>query len=286
MIYVRLWAVRPGGDIQMSDLPGASVFLFLAGFLAAKLLLPYLFSMLTHERALKKNWFGKLIPGMAGIVFPLIITLVSIPLAVAGPGKTNFLLYLFAVFGAALLGFVDDMLGDSDPKGLKGHFYYFWRQKKCSTGLLKALGSGVIAVWIVLYLKSENIVVDWLLLLLTINLINLMDLRPGRALKVIILIFILALFLPLDDYRLLAITAGVILAYLRYDLQGMVMLGDSGSNTLGMIAGLVLLEAPVMIKAVLVILLALLHAAAEKYSFSRVIDDNRWLKKIDGWGRK
>lgn len=270
----------------MSGRTMAGVFFFLAGFITAKLVLPYLLNLLTDEKALKKNWRGKRIPGMTGIIFPLIISVAGIPLAAAAAGDNNFVLYLFAVFGTAMLGLLDDMLGDAGPKGLKGHLSFFWRQRKISTGLLKAVGSGVIAGWVVLAIKSESIVVDWLLLLLTINLINLLDLRPGRALKATLLVFILALLLPLSDYRLLAVTSGVILAYLRYDLLGLVMLGDAGSNTLGMIAGLALLDAPVAVKTGLVLVLALLHAAAERYSFTRLIDGNKWLKKMDEWGRK
>jgi len=269
----------------LKNLSGTGIILFLVSFLAAKLLLPYFFDLLTHDKALKKNWHGKLIPGTAGVVFPVIISLVSLPLAAAGPVKTEFLIYLYAIFATAMLGLLDDIIGDSGPKGLKGHLGYLWRNKRISTGLVKAVGSGIITLWVVLYIKSVNIIIDWLLLLLTINLINLLDLRPGRALKATIIIFLFALLLPLQDYRLLTITAGVIMAYIRFDLRGLVMLGDSGSNTLGMIAGLVLLQAGAVVKTVLVILLVLVHAVSEKYSFSKIIEGNTWLKKIDEWGR-
>lgn len=264
--------------------PFLYLLLLSAGYLVAKYLLPFFFVVLQEAGAVKKNWQERFIPSMAGLSFPLLLTLVFLPLLFFEQTGSVLLVSLFAVYGAAFLGLLDDALGDSGPRGLRGHFLLLWRQKKISTGVIKALGSGAIALWVVF--SQEGGLLDWLLILLSVNFINLLDLRPGRAVKGTAFLLFLSLFLSLSDYRLLAATAGILLAYTRYDLQGLVMLGDTGSNTLGMICGLVLMPAPATAKAVLVAMLALFHLLAEKYSFSVLIEKNALLRGLDRWGRE
>jgi UDP-N-acetylmuramyl pentapeptide phosphotransferase/UDP-N-acetylglucosamine-1-phosphate transferase len=259
--------------------------LFGGGFLAAGFLLPFFLDTASVPAALKPNWRGKLIPGTAGLVFPVLLSLVCLPLVQNGARDKSLIIFMFAVYGAAFLGLVDDMMGDAGPRGLTGHFGRLFRKRKISTGVVKALGTGVIALWVVLYEQGSTMGLDWLLLLLCVNFINLLDLRPGRAVKGTIFLFALSLLLPIGDYRFLSAAAGILIAYARYDLRGEVMLGDTGSNALGMAAGLVLLQAPFLAKLLLAAGLMVFQLACEKYSFSRIIEKNEWLRKIDRWGR-
>jgi UDP-N-acetylmuramyl pentapeptide phosphotransferase/UDP-N-acetylglucosamine-1-phosphate transferase len=258
--------------------------LFSGGYLAARLFLPSFFLILSEFGALKKNWQGVFIPGMAGLAFPLIIGMVSMPILILGLLEPSEYVFLLAILLISLLGLLDDFLGDTGPKGLKGHFTYSWQQRRLTTGIIKAIGTGMVALGIVFYLKLG--VLEWLLLTLAVNTINLLDLRPGRAIKGTGLLLVLALFFSLQNYWLICITSGILIAYARYDLHGLVMLGDTGSNALGMITGLVLLQAPYLIKVLLVIFLSIFHVLAEKYSFSVIIERYTLLRRIDQWGQR
>jgi UDP-GlcNAc:undecaprenyl-phosphate GlcNAc-1-phosphate transferase len=92
-------------------------------------------------------------------------------------------------------------------------------------------------------LEDWRYVADVLLLILATNLGNLLDLRPGRAEKALGLLAVgLCLgawtFAPLE---LLGIFAGPVLVGAWLTLRETAMLGDTGSNLIGAIAGVWLL---------------------------------------------
>lgn len=268
----------------MRNMPIIYFFLFVLSYLTARALLPAIFVLLADLGAVKKNWQGQVIPCVAGIAFPLIVLLVSLPIFIYKPVESKMNVYVLALMGVCLLGLLDDTYGDLGPKGLKGHFRYLWQYKKPTTGVLKAAGTAIIAAWAVY--KLEAGLLEWLLLLLNVNTINLLDLRPGRAVKGTAFLLIPAFIWTLQDYTLFSIAGGLLVAYAGYDLSGQVMLGDTGSNTLGLISGLVLLGLPVYAKLMLVLLFAGFHLLTEIYSFSLIIERSHILRKIDRWGQK
>jgi hypothetical protein len=115
-------------------------------------------------------------------------------------GAVPFLL----VVGALAFGFADDIWGGSVDKGFKGHLRALF-EGRLTTGMLKMLGIGALAFvsatgiagsignldsavgdstgWV----SGGYIALAWLLatavIALAANLVNLTDLRPGRALK-------------------------------------------------------------------------------------------------------
>ena len=92
------------------------------------------------------------------------------------------------ILGVALLGLLDDMLGrgaaDDTPRGWRGHARAV-AGGRLSTGAIKAAGAFGLAAFAVSGLGREwpGYLVDLALLLLTTNLFNLLDLRPGRVEK-------------------------------------------------------------------------------------------------------
>jgi UDP-GlcNAc:undecaprenyl-phosphate GlcNAc-1-phosphate transferase len=108
------------------------------------------------------------------------------------------------VIGAAALGLADDVFGGGDAKGFRGHLAAL-RHGRLTTGMLKMLGIGLIALVSATgiastigrfdpmvdastgWLQGAYTVLAWvaatLVIALTANLVNLTDLRPGRALK-------------------------------------------------------------------------------------------------------
>ena len=189
------------------------------------------------------------------------------------------------------IGLVDDVAGESEVKGFRGHFGHLF-QGQLTTGLLKVflISAAVFFILInreyVQVLQPVLLLQDLLLFLLLINLFNLLDLRPGRTVKffyfslLLMVIFIsgfrkfLPVILPL---------AVVLVPYLYFELTEKIMLGDSGAAFLGAVIGYGLLFWETTAgKTILLFLLLILNLLAEKYSFSEVIAGNRFLSWLDG----
>src|SRR5205823_11650957 len=115
----------------------------------------------------------------------------------------------------------------------------------------------------------------------TANLVNLLDLRPGRALKAGLVIGA-----PLGG-PLAAGPVGACAGLLPADLGEQVMLGDAGANALGALLGVALAaRTGTAGRAVLLAGLAGLTAASERVSFTRVIESTPGLRELDALGRR
>lgn len=227
----------------------------------------------------RQNYRGHLVPTGFGLTFVFTSVLV---LVARGQGLSLLLAVLLLFF--ALLGLVDDFLGDGSVKGLRGHF----GQGRISTGTCKALGGICFALAISLQLSRGwlEVVVSTILVASAANFLNLLDLRPGRAGKAFIIFALPFIFLaPLDRDPLLWLL-GAVAGYLPWDLREKVMMGDTGSNSLGATLGLVTaMILPTMAKILVVVVLVALNLLAEQISFSRVIERNRFLNFLDRLGR-
>jgi UDP-N-acetylmuramyl pentapeptide phosphotransferase/UDP-N-acetylglucosamine-1-phosphate transferase len=82
-------------------------------------------------------------------------------------------------------------------------------------------------------------------------------------------------------------TLGAGSALLPADLNEEIMLGDSGANALGALLGVALTaRTGTAGRAVALAGLAALTAASEKVSFTKVIQDTPWLRRLDELGRR
>ena len=123
-------------------------------------------------------------------------------------------------------------------------------------------------------------------MVLMANLINLFDLRPGRAGKLFVGIsLITAIVIPGAGWLL--VLTGAVIGYLPL---GSPRKGDHGrhrgANPLGGVLGFALASsAPVWVQLVVLVMIATLNLAAERVSFSRVIARNRVLHWLDKLGR-
>lgn len=197
-------------------------------------------------------------------------------------------LLFVAVIG--LLGVLDDYFGVHGKGGFRGHFTRLVREKKLTTGAAKAIFGGAAALASALVLRDSPYLVlpDALLIALMANLINLMDLRPGRAGWVFILLLsllTLAVYSHPQFVTYLAIAAPCLLALLvllpRDSRAGWIM-GDSGSNVLGGVLGVCLVAfLGVPARLALLALLVVLHIYAEKRSLSQLISSNPVLCYLD-----
>ncbi|AWE42447.1 hypothetical protein [Actinobaculum sp. 313] len=204
---------------------------------------------------------------------------------------------VFAVGASAAAGYIDDQLEDRFPakgKGLKGHLGAL-RRGQLTSGALKigviGLGSAVGAAALPHEGGHMRRIGQWTnqaaLIAGTANLVNLLDLRPGRALKAsMMLAGPLAAGGNTIGGPLACGVVGASAVALPEDLAGVGMLGDLGANCVGAATGMALasLKSPLLRWGALGGLVGL-TLASEKVSFSKVIEENRLLAWIDSIGR-
>lgn len=288
-----------------ANLPVVQALPFALAFVFALLIGPLLLRGLFEAGWVRRNYAGREVPMPAGMLIPLSAFAalgVAAPLdrlvddeILGGAGLAGLMLY---IVGVCLLGVIDDLigtpaieegLGRKDPRGLRGHAKAVV-SGGFSTGAVKAIGAFGLAAFAV------GLVVpgDWeyllaiALVVLTTNLFNLLDLRPGRALKVF---FVLAAALALGAWTLgplwsmgAFIGALPVLAY--YDLTEQGMMGDTGSNAVGAIAGLwMVLVLDVTGQAIALGVVFLITLYGEFRSISQLIDRTPVLRFIDSLGR-
>jgi len=261
--------------------------------LTSFLLTPFFIDVFIRGESLEKNYKGNMVPQGIGIIFPLFTFIwYSLYLVVYKTISTSSILILFAFFAASFLGFIDDTLGTRDVLGFKGHFKSLFKGR-LTTGALKAI-TGLLIAFLVSVFFSKNfgeMAINTLIIALSTNFINLLDLRPGRAIK----FYILFAFTPLiglvlsSNVKQISIFIplfGAILGYMPYDLKAKSMMGDAGSNVLGISMGiLAVLSFPFSIQILMLVFLVSIHAFAERYSISEVINNNSVLRFLDNLGR-
>lgn len=210
--------------------------------------------------------------------------------AYAGARPAVRLAALVATLASGAVGVYDDLAGATSTqaadKGFAGHLAAL-RHGRVSAGLVKlaVVGAAGLAAGVRVGRDPLDRLVSGGVVAGTANLLNLLDLRPGRAIKAAGLIG--APLLTGPDGALLAGPLGAAAALLRHDLAERVMLGDGGANSLGAALGLRLARSggPNRRRMILAVLVAL-TAASEKVSFTRVIENTPGLRELDAFGRR
>ncbi len=266
-----------------------AAFVLIMALLLETIVIHIVLPMLAGYGALRENYRRDLVPIAGGMTFPITILLCYIIIHLStGHTGNSFNLYLMAVMGMAFLGFLDDMLGQRDSLGFRGHFGRLFKKGELTTGALKALGGGIIAVYVSLFYSRTigEFLVNVLVIALFTNCMNLFDLRPGRCIKAFVLLFLPMLAYSGSYFILFVPIAGAVLAFFPYDVKARVMMGDTGSNVLGVTLGIMAvygLELPT--RLIILAGLILLHIFTERYSLSKIIDNNRFLRWFDRLGR-
>jgi UDP-N-acetylmuramyl pentapeptide phosphotransferase/UDP-N-acetylglucosamine-1-phosphate transferase len=263
----------------------------LAGrILLERVVLSFLTGMLTEAGAVRKNYKGVDIPVSIGLSFPVVVMLVLLIYAFMQWYEDSYHLYVLALMSVSFLGFIDDMLGQRDTLGFKGHFGALFKGR-LTTGGLKALGGGLVAFFIAFFVSGGwfDTILNTLILALFTNMLNLLDLRPGRAVKGFLFFAVVIVLLAWGkvDWVLLMPLAGAVLGYFRYDLSARVMMGDAGSNVLGLALGyLVVTSLSIYSRIGVVLFLIGMHILTEKYSLTAIIEKTAFLRYIDNMGRR
>ncbi len=188
-----------------------------------------------------------------------------------------------AAAGAA--GLYDDLAGSSASKGLRGHLTALARGE-VTTGTVKigVLGAAGLAGAALVSDNALDTLVGGAAIAGHANVLNLLDLRPGRAIKVGLLHAPVVFTGPPGSVA--AAGLGAAGAMLPSDLAERTMLGDAGANALGAALGLALVarEGRAGRLAHLAVVTAL-TLASEKVSFTQVIAANPVLRRLDELGR-
>ena len=206
----------------------------------------------------------------------------------AGAGPAG----VVAVLGSGAFGALDDLAGDGSSKGLRGHLGAAARGE-VTTGLVKVVGIGLTGLAAAALadrgrddVNALDTFVGGAVVAAAANLANLLDLRPGRALKATVLCALPLLATPDAGAARAAAASGAALGVLRPDLAGTAMLGDTGANAAGALLGTALLDGTGRRgRLAALAVLAGLTLASERVSFTRVIESTPVLREIDAWGR-
>jgi UDP-GlcNAc:undecaprenyl-phosphate/decaprenyl-phosphate GlcNAc-1-phosphate transferase len=186
-----------------------------------------------------------------------------------------------------VVGWFDDHRARS-ARGIRGHFKEL-ASGRVTSGVVKLIGIVGAAAWVSLSLTDDlvRVLLGIPVIAGSANLWNLLDVRPGRALKFFLVagLVLVGWYARYDDF-LLAAAIGSSAALLTFDLRERAMLGDAGSNLLGFIIGFALFRIlPTWGLAVALVAILILHALGETVTLSRLIEAVRPLRWFDRLGR-
>jgi UDP-GlcNAc:undecaprenyl-phosphate/decaprenyl-phosphate GlcNAc-1-phosphate transferase len=253
---------------------------------------------LRSQGFVRQNYRGAEVafPAGIGIVAAGLVALIPLALIdelgdsnVFRPDSGTVLAYVLAV---ALLGLLDDLVGsarDDMPRGWRGHARATMRGG-FSTGALKAAGSLGVALFVLSGrgVSAGEYLLSVALLVLATNFFNMLDLRPGRSAKALILLGAGLTIGSADVHPLwtVGLFAGPVLVLLPFDLGERAMLGDTGSNVIGAIAGLwLVLTLSTLGQAIALGLIAIATVYGEFRSISELIERAPILRQLDSLGR-
>jgi len=259
--------------------------------LAACALAPSLVQFLRENGHVRANYRGAELPCPLGLLVPAAALSALVPLALLNglwDSRTLDIAGLFLVLGVALLGLADDAYA-GPSRGWRGHGAVI-AAGAFSTGALKAVGTlGLALTWsAVTQPGAARFLLAAAVIVLSTNLFNLLDLRPGRSVKVFVLLAAVLTIasLDLDPLRELGLWAGPIVVAGALDLRERGMLGDTGSNATGAVAGLwLVLTLSTTGLAIATAVLVLVTAYGEFRSINSLVEGTPGLRHLDSLGR-
>lgn len=266
----------------------------LVALAAAIVLTPPILRHLRDEGFVRENYRRELLPFPGGVAIVAAALVAVVPLAAlqqladADVLRPEVGLVATYALGVAFLGLVDDLLAGR-PRGWRGHAGEVLRGG-FSTGALKAIGSLGLALFALSGQGYDDgrYLLSVALLVLATNLFNLLDLRPGRSAKGFVL---LGAGLTLGAWDVaplwaLGLFAAPVVVAGWYDLREQTMLGDTGANLIGGLAGLwLVLSLGTLGQAIALAVILALTVYGEFRSLSRLIERTPLLRDLDSIGR-
>jgi hypothetical protein len=299
--WILFWALVAGVSALLPWSLGLAAAVLMWAFLSLFLAL----WICEKPRLLRRNYLGRAVPCGVGVAFPLFLTAATIVMSAAGmrPVGREQWAALWLSWALCAVGLIDDVFGSGEVRGLRGHLGSLLRLilrkpgGRVTTGSMKAIvGAGVcLAVGLWLSRPVPSPVEGWsawpglldgMLLALGANTINLLDVRPGRALKAFLALAVVCYALDSSTLDFLGPLGLAALVYWPLDLSGRALMGDAGSNPLGAAAALGLCIAlPVWGRAAVGAALVGLHLCCERWSLTELIQKTKALRWLDMLGR-
>jgi UDP-N-acetylmuramyl pentapeptide phosphotransferase/UDP-N-acetylglucosamine-1-phosphate transferase len=258
--------------------------------------------VLAEERWARVNHRGEPVTLLEGPVYAAAAA-AGVLVAPGLPGRVR-AAGLASALGAGAFGVYDDLRGSSDRRGIRGHVNALMQQGVVTTGLVKTAGIGAVGVLGGALVRRGGPATDKALAAVVIagaaNAANLLDLRPGRAIKGAAFAAVPGVLrraafdgptagAAVGAANTLAFAGlGAAAALLPEDLGERAMLGDAGANALGALLGTAAATgarttAGLAWRAAAMTALTL---ASEKVSFTKVIAGCAPLNALDLWGRR
>jgi UDP-N-acetylmuramyl pentapeptide phosphotransferase/UDP-N-acetylglucosamine-1-phosphate transferase len=250
------------------------------------------------ELIARTNYRGREVSLAGGVALPLGATAGAVVGAENGQVAAA---AAIAGLGSGLVGAYDDLVGVREEqryaKGFHGHLAAL-RRGQVTSGMVKLAGVGVCGLGAAMMLtrnrtgrcrwnRTVDLVLDTGIIAGTANLVNLLDLRPGRALKAGIMAAAPLASRSGPARGVAAGTLGAAAALIPEDLGESTMLGDSGANALGALLGTTMAARTGRVgRVVLLAGLVGLTAASERVSFTKVIASTPGLRQLDEFGRR
>ncbi len=268
----------------------------IVAFLLTAAIAPPALRALAEGPLARENYRGRVLPCPAGLIVLAGAVVALGPLAIAqqlAPHTTILAPELgwiaLYVLGVAALGLADDALGGDQQRGWRGHGRALV-SSGASTGVLKAAGSAGLALYVTALrgYDTPRFLLAAAVLLLATNALNLLDLRPGRTVKTLVLLGVGLTLGAFDVHPLWAVGLflGPALVVGLYDVRELAMLGDTGSNLLGAVAGTwMLLALSTTAQVIALIALVAINAYGEFRSISEFIERTPLLRELDSLGR-
>jgi hypothetical protein len=306
---------RKAGPGRASGPPGSGVSALRSGAMAAASARLAYTALTTRPPGGSKTWTrtnhrGEQVTLLSGPA----VTIGAVAGAAANGGLSRRVRLAMLVAGsaAAAFGGYDDLAGDGSSRGFRGHLGALARGE-LTTGAVKLAGIGATGLTAAVLagnglagngLASDgagrtgradrgtsagsvaDCVINAGLIAGGANLINLFDLRPGRAAKVTLAVGGLLAALPGSAGPRAAAPMAAAAAILPEDLGERAMLGDAGANALGAMLGVAATALPRRGRLAALGVIVGLTAASEAVSFTRVIERTPALRWLDMLGRR
>jgi UDP-GlcNAc:undecaprenyl-phosphate/decaprenyl-phosphate GlcNAc-1-phosphate transferase len=241
-------------------------------------------------RLLVVNHRGREVPAVLGVGFVMGASAGWAIAALWGPGGGAVDLPVIGGMGlVAAAGLLDDV-ATHHARGFRGHLGSLARGRP-TTGILKLLVGVAVGIGLAVLAGggAVRVVASAVLIVVSVNVWNALDVIPGRALKfgAVALAAVVAIGLGRPVASLGAAGLGAALGVLPLDLSERGMLGDTGSNPLGLLTGLALaLVLPTWGVIVAAAAGVAFQVVAETVTISRVIDAVPPLRWFDRTGRR
>lgn len=265
------------------------IWMSVVSLLVAVVSAPLIIRFLSENGITKQNYKKELIPVGTGLLFPwtFVATIVVASLISKFVGSVELydrqvLPLTILLIGCSFTGFIDDRLSNENVRGIFNHLKFLLKGTLTSGGI-KAIFGLTISLFVALFLYDDiaRIAFSTLIIAFSMNAINLIDLRPGRALKTYIFtalfLFVLPLMVdsavaPVWHFQLALIMPAIVL--LSSDSRAKSMLGDTGSNALGAILGFILASNnySLPLNGIILGALILFNLVTDRWSLSKFLE--------------